>query len=274
MKKPSWFPIRPEYDSISGVAASSRSMPPISFWVSMGEVPGGAKKSRIRAPSSISGRKPVPSVAPSHAASPAAASTTRGASHARRTSTFAPPPKNGPIPSRSRATRLSARVGSATGTNCGTSVRQRIRLALSMSAMVSASTRKNAPATPPSQANGRKIASVQPLEASIPGRISASPTASGTPVRCARYSTTTIASSATSPMDAAMPPRVIMSSPCPASRSTMSVIAIAPGSTSARVSPSRRLPRNSMTIRISASVPMSSASRAPAIESRTSRDWS
>src|ERR1044072_9361588 len=64
MKNPSWFPIRPEYDSISGVAASSRSMPTMSFWVSIGDVPGGRKEPKTRPPPPLLGKKPGPGCPP------------------------------------------------------------------------------------------------------------------------------------------------------------------------------------------------------------------
>src|SRR5882762_11392096 len=71
------------------------------------------------------------------------------------------------------AWRAVAREWWAVGLRSGTIVRQRRSEAPSIRAIESVSTRKNAPVTPPSRTNGKKIASEQRLDPTSVGRISA-----------------------------------------------------------------------------------------------------
>ena len=96
----------------------------------------------------------------------------------------------------------------------GTASAERKYETASAIAIVSASGRKNAPATPVSSANGKKMTIVERLEPVSGGRTSASPERAGSAETRssawrAMFSTTTIASSATRPIAAAMPPSVI-----------------------------------------------------------------
>ena len=147
--------------------------------------------------------------------------------------------------------------------------------AVSMSAMASASTRKNAPVTPPSIRNGTKMASVQSVEPVSVGSNSAMAplgVAPGIWARCARCSTTTIASSSTRPTAAAMPPSVIMLSDWPAADSPSRVNAMLPGRITAPASPSFKLRRNSTMTKMASSAPNSRLSRTPPMDPRTSWD--
>ena len=149
----------------------------------------------------------------------------------------------------------------------------------SASAMVSASGRKNAPTTPDSAANGRRITIVDRLEPTSAGASSRMPRSASSPrsppVWCrSMFSTTTIASSAISPTPAATPASVIRLIVCPVTPSSSRTMATVNGMDSTAIRVSRGRLRNTSSTSAARPTPMRIASRVPRTESETNCAWS